>query len=62
MFALSACMLLASASVAQAQEAPEGDTDRFRYNSLRCLPGRDCIGAQRRLSQPRTSIRSVHTR
>lgn len=34
MFALSACMLLASASVAQAQEAPEGDTDRFRYNSL----------------------------
>lgn len=34
MFALSVCMLLAFAPAAHAQEAPEGDTDRLRYNSL----------------------------
>ncbi|MFT5583659.1 MAG: outer membrane protein OmpA-like peptidoglycan-associated protein [Cognaticolwellia sp.] len=34
MFGLTACLLLASAPAAQAQELPEGDTDRLRYNSL----------------------------
>lgn len=34
MFGLSACLLLAFAPAAQAQQAPQGDTDRLRYNSL----------------------------